>query len=59
MIWFALVFELLCWDYLPDIKGKLMHQLDRDIYKAFNAAGIIITFPQRDVYLISEKVDIT
>ncbi len=31
-----------------------MHQLNRDIYKAFNAAGIVIPFPQRDVHLIKE-----
>ena len=55
----ALEFELLCWAYQPDIKGKLMHQLNRDIYKAFNAAGIIIPFPQRDVHLINEKEGIT
>ena len=50
----ALEFELLCWAYQPDIKGKLMHQLNRDIYKAFNEAGIIIPFPQRDVHVINE-----
>lgn len=50
----ALEFELLCWAYQPDIKGKLMHQLNRDIYKSFNAAGIIIPFPQRDVRLVKE-----
>ena len=55
----ALEFELLCWAYQPDIKGKLMHQLNCDIYKAFNAAGIIIPFPQRDVHLINEKEGIT
>jgi len=50
----ALEFELLCWAYKPESKGKLMHQLNRDIYKAFNAAGIEIPFPQRDVHLIKE-----
>jgi MscS family membrane protein len=50
----ALEFELLCWAYKPESKGKLMHQLNRDIYKAFNAAGIVIPFPQRDVHLIKE-----
>jgi MscS family membrane protein len=48
----ALEFELLCWAYNPESKGKLMHQLNRGIYKAFNTAGIAIPFPQRDVHLI-------
>ena len=51
----ALEFELLCWAYQPDIKGKLMHQLNCEIYKSFNAAGIIIPFPQRDVHLVKES----
>lgn len=50
----ALEFELLCWAHKPESKGKLMHQLNRDIYKAFNVAGITIPFPQRDVHLIKE-----
>jgi MscS family membrane protein len=50
----ALEFELLCWAYKPDVKGKLMHELHRDIYKSFNASGISIPYPQRDVHLIKE-----
>ena len=50
----ALEFELLCWAYKPESKGKLVHQLNRGIYKAFNTAGIAIPFPQRDVHLIKE-----
>jgi MscS family membrane protein len=55
----ALEFELLCWAYQPDIKGKLMHELNCNIYKSFNAAGIIIPFPQRDVHVIQEDDDET
>ena len=51
----ALEFELLCWAYKPDIKGKLMHQLNRDIYKAFNAAGVTIPFPQREVHVVKDE----
>ena len=51
----ALEFELLCWAYKPDIKGKLVHELNRDIYKGFTAAGITIPFPQRDVHLIKKN----
>jgi small-conductance mechanosensitive channel len=47
----------LCWAYRPDVKGKLIHQLNRDIYKAFNKAGIGIPFPQRDVHLIKAEDD--
>jgi MscS family membrane protein len=50
----ALEFELLCWVYKPDVKGKLMHELHCDIYKSFNAGGISIPFPRRDVHLIKE-----
>ncbi len=46
---------LLCWAYKPDIKGKLVHELNRDIYKGFTAAGIMIPFPQRDVHLIKKN----
>jgi MscS family membrane protein len=51
----ALEFELLCWAYKPDVKGKLVHELNRDIYKAFDKAGISIPFPQRDMHLITEN----
>jgi MscS family membrane protein len=51
----ALEFELLCWAYKPDVKGKLIHELNRDIYKAFDKAGIRIPFPQRDMHLITEN----
>ena len=50
----ALEFELLCWAYKPDVKGKVKHELHRDIYKSFNASGISIPFPQRGVHLIKE-----
>jgi small-conductance mechanosensitive channel len=45
----ALEFELLCWAYQPDLKGKQIHQLNCDIYKSSNAAAIIIPFPQLDL----------
>ena len=51
----ALEFELLCWAYKPDIKGKLVHELNREIYKGLNTAGIMIPFPQRDVHLIKKN----
>ena len=47
----ALEFELLCWAHRPEDKGRLIHQLNHQIYKAFEAEDIHIPFPQRDVHL--------
>ncbi|WP_320006745.1 mechanosensitive ion channel family protein [Maridesulfovibrio sp.] len=47
----ALEFELLCWAARPHDRGRLIHTLSRDIYKKFNEEGIVMPFPQRDVYL--------
>lgn len=47
----SLDFELLCWAHRPHDKGMLIHTLNCSIYKAFNAEGIVIPFPQRDVYV--------
>ncbi len=50
----SLDFELLCWAHKPHDKGKLIHELNRGIYKAFDQARIVIPFPQRDVYVHSQ-----
>jgi len=47
----SLDFELLCWANRPQDKGRLVHELNRSIYKAFNIHGISIPFPQRDVHI--------
>ncbi|TIH18007.1 mechanosensitive ion channel family protein [Marinifilum sp. JC120] len=47
----ALEFELLCWAARPHDRGRLVHTLSRDIYKRFKDEGIVIPFPQRNVYL--------
>ncbi len=47
----ALEFELLCWARRPEDRGLLVHGLNHQIYKAFEAAKIEIPFPQRDVHL--------
>jgi len=50
----SLDFELLCWVQQPHDKGRVIHELNRAIYKAFAEAGIVIPFPQRDVHLFSD-----
>ena len=47
----SLDFELLCWARRPEDRGRLIHGLNHQIYKAFDAADIQIPFPQRDVHL--------
>ena len=49
----SLDFELLCWGRSPEQKGFLVHQLNCEVYEAFNEAGISIPFPQRDVHLFN------
>lgn len=47
----SLQFELLCWAKRPHDKGLLIHELNRDIYKAFEGANIVIPYPQHDVHM--------
>ena len=47
----ALVFSVLCWIELPELRGQCVDGLNMAIYKALNAEGITIPFPQRDVHL--------
>jgi len=51
----SLDFELLCWAHRPHDKGKIIHELNRDIYKSFGQAGVVIPFPQRDVHVRSSE----
>jgi MscS family membrane protein len=53
----SLNFELLCWAHRPHDKGRITHQLNRAIYKAFDQSGIVIPFPQRDVYVHSQDAE--
>ncbi len=45
----ALNFELLCWVGNPAQRARATHELNSAIYKRFQADGIEIPFPQRDV----------
>lgn len=49
----SLDFEMLCWIDLPVNRGRMIHELNCAVYKAFIAAGIEIPFPQRDLHVIS------
>jgi len=47
----GLVFELLAWIDEPVFRGRVMHELNRRVYKAFNASSIEIPYAKRDVYV--------
>ncbi len=47
----SLDFELLGWVAAPAERGRVTHELLKAIYKRFNAEGVEIPFPQRDVHL--------
>ena len=47
----SLDYELLCWTAQPKDKGRLIHQLNTAVVKAFNEAGIALPSPQRDLYI--------
>ena len=47
----GLVFELLAWIEEPVYRGRVLHRLNSNVYKAFNAAGIEIPYAKQDVYV--------
>ncbi len=49
----SLDFELLGWIVQPVDRGRVMHELNCAVYKAFEERGIQIPFPQRDVHVRS------
>ncbi len=46
-------FELLCWIDEPVLRGRVLDALNTAVYKRFQAEGIEIPYPKRDVYLHS------
>jgi MscS family membrane protein len=50
--------ELLCWVPKPVLKGKVLHELNTSIYKAFAENDIEIPFPQQDLHIrsVSDKL---
>ncbi|MCH7820710.1 MAG: mechanosensitive ion channel family protein [Proteobacteria bacterium] len=49
----SLDFELLCWIEKPIDRGRLKHELNCAVYKAFNTNNIVIPYPQRDLHVRS------
>ena len=47
----GLSFELLCWIDEPVLRGRVLDDLLTAVYKRFQAEGIEIPFPQRDVWV--------
>lgn len=47
----GLAFELLAWIEKPVFRGRVLHALNGNVYKAFNAAGIEIPYSKQDVYV--------
>jgi small-conductance mechanosensitive channel len=47
----SLDFELLCWIDQPVDRGRLSHELNCAVYKAFAEEKISIPFPQRDLHV--------
>jgi small-conductance mechanosensitive channel len=49
----SLDFELLAWIDHPQLRGRIRHDLLKNIYKTFNQKNIEIPFPQTDIHLRS------
>jgi small-conductance mechanosensitive channel len=47
----SLDFELLCWIEEPADRGRIVHELNCEVYRKFAEAGISIPFPQQDLYI--------
>jgi len=47
----SLNFELLAWIRSPVDRGRVIHEMNCAVYRAFNAADIQIPFPQRDLHV--------
>ena len=47
----SLDFELLCWIEQPVDRGRMLHELNCAVYRAFRERKINIPFPQRDLHV--------
>lgn len=51
----ALEFQLLAWVRDPGDRGRMLHEINKNIYKKLGQAGIEIPFPQRVLHLASDE----
>jgi len=47
----SLDIDLLCWIEYPELRGRVIDQLNTDVYKRFNKEGIEIPYNKQDVYI--------
>ncbi len=47
----SLDYELLCWVERPVLRGRILHELNKEVYRAFAKENIEIPFPQQDIYI--------
>lgn len=47
----SLDFELLVWIAKPVLRGRITHELNMQVYEAFNAAKIEIPYAKQDIYI--------
>ncbi len=45
-------FELLVWAKQPQERGKLTHEISKQIYRCFNENGVNIPYPQREIHVV-------
>jgi len=47
----SLDFELLCWVYNPELRGRVLDALNTAVYKRFQTEGIEIPYAKQDLYI--------
>ena len=47
----SLDYELLCWVEDPELRGRVIHELNTAVFKAFGQEGIEIPYSKQDVYI--------
>ena len=47
----SLDFQLLAWIDKPEDRGRISHELNMAVYKAFEKAGIEIPYSKHDVFI--------
>jgi small-conductance mechanosensitive channel len=52
----ALEFQLLAWVHDPGDRGRILHEINKNIYKKLGQAGIEIPFPQRVLHMASKEI---